>query len=127
MNILQAVVRTLRQPDGSYQLPLGNRIVQRTRPAPSRTFPHLDDISPIYCRTCGRTLPHFPAPAPAPALHYWTVCCTANGIEYWLTRSLTWGCPQTWPNDLWDSDFGFATPEEAYFAWLQWTDGREEG
>lgn len=95
MNILQAVVRTLRQPDGTYSLPDGNRIVHR--------------------------------PCIASGDQWWTVCCIADGIEYWLTHALTWECLQTWPNYLWGPDFGFTTPEEAYFAWLNWVDRLEEG
>jgi hypothetical protein len=95
MNILQAVVRTLRQPDGTYPLPDGNRIV--------------------------------PAVSPG-GLPVWQVTFERNGIAWWLSNSLIWVCSLTWnPNKDWSRDHSFATPEEAYFAWLQWADGREEG
>ena len=96
MNILQAVVRTLRQPDGTYELPDKCCLVQKT---------------------CFATLQS-----------WWTVCCFPGGIEYWLNRALVWEAQPACPLGTdWGPDFGFATPEEAYYAWLQWLDGVEEG
>lgn len=96
MNILQAVVRTLRQPDGIYRLPDGNRLA-------------------LYvCRATKKG--------------WWTVVCRPDGVEHWLSRALVWESPYTWsPDRDWGPDFGFATPEEAYFAWLNWVDQLEEG
>ncbi len=96
MNILQAVVRTLRQPDGIYRLPDGGQLAQHV------------------CR--------------ATVKPWWTVCCRSDGTLYWLNRALVWESPYTWsPDHDWGPDFGFTTPEDAYFAWLQWLDGVEEG
>ena len=95
MNILQAVVRTLRQPDGIYRLPDGNRI----EPA----------ISP-------RNQP------------VWLVTFNHGDGDWWLSRDLTWTSARGWDmHKDWSRDHGFATPEEAYFAWLNWVDGLEEG
>lgn len=95
MNILQAVVRTMRQPDGSYRLPDGIRIE------------------------------HAISPRQQPV---WLVTFDRAGIDYWLSRELFWTSALGWDmHQDWAVDHGFATPEEAYFAWLQWTDGREEG
>jgi len=95
MNILQAVVRTMRQPDGTYRLPDDTRLVHRT---------------------CF-----------ASAQDWWTVCCIANGQEYWLSHAGRWAIPLTWASHDWGPDLGFATPEDACLAWLTWLDGVEEG
>jgi len=94
--LLQIIVKTMSQPDGSYRLPDDTRIVQRACPASAR--------------------------------NWWTVCSTANALEHWLRRDGNWDRALDWDLGLnWSYGFGFATPEEAYLAWLNWFDGVEEG
>lgn len=63
-------------------------------------------------------------PADAPNdQEMWVVTYGRYPKETWLTKTLTWTRAQEWDTHTdWSQDHGFATPEAAFLAWLQWVE-----
>ena len=95
-----------------------------------------DNLLPTILKTMSQPGGHYrlpngnriePALTPRGRL-VWLVTFDRDGIDYWLSRELSWTSARGWDmHKDWAVDHGYTTPEEAYLTWLNWVDGLEEG